>query len=93
MIGGMKASPTANPRTVGDTAPIHLALAAVFGVGWILSGLHLLVLMHREVFEHRAQFILVCAAPPLLPFYWLASGSLSWAAYGLLAIAVVAVPW
>jgi hypothetical protein len=72
---------------------VHAPLGLLFGGLWLLSAFHLLVVMHREVFEWDSFFILTCAAPPILPFCWLVSGSLKIAALGLLAIAVVVVPW
>ena len=72
---------------------VHIPLGIAFGALWLLTAFHLLVMMHREVFEWDALFILNCAAPPLTPAVALVNGKPLAAVLNLGIQAVVLLTW
>src|SRR5215510_15238713 len=72
---------------------VHVPLGIAFGGLWLLTAFHLLVGMHREVFEWDGSFILSCAAPPLLPVVMLAAGEFAKAGLHLGILVLVALLW
>jgi hypothetical protein len=72
---------------------IHLRLGALFGVLWLLTAFHLLVIMRREVWEWGWDFVISCAAPPLYPVVALALGNFEGATFFGALLAPVVVTW
>lgn len=68
-------------------------MGALFGGLWLFTAFHLLVVMHREVWEWDWFFILSCAAPPVLLFGWLVRGDPASTGLSLATLSVVAFPW
>ena len=76
-----------------DASMIHLKLGTWFGVLWLLTAFHLLVLMGHEVWDWDWMFITSCAAPPLCFVFALLAGHPAIAAFDALLLAVVVGCW
>jgi hypothetical protein len=76
-----------------DRSLVHGDLGLLFGLLWLASAYHLLIWMHREVWEWGFDFIASCAAPPLYPVVALATGNFKGAAIFAALLAPVAATW
>ena len=83
----------ARPDCEMRTWRVHAPLGIAFGGLWLLTALHLLVAMHREVFEWDGLFILTCAAPPLAAVTALLAGEPRAAAIDFGVLLLVVLLW
>jgi len=76
-----------------DSSIVHLKLGALFGLLWLLTAFHLVVMGRHEVWPWGWDYIAFCSAPPLYPLLALATGNFAAAALFGAILAIVIACW
>jgi hypothetical protein len=72
---------------------VHVSLAVLFGVLWLLASFHLLVLLRHEIWPAGWPAIVMSAVPPSVPIFALAWGKYGTAALFAVPALAVAIAW
>ena len=82
-----------SPRRRDARRHVHVSLAILFGVLWLLASFHLLVMLRHEIWPAGWPAVVMAAVPPSVPFFQLAWGKYGLAVlFGVPAVAV-AIAW